>query len=440
MQKFSEFLSDYKAWKKSNHKNSKLTRDEVKGIREAYSKMNSKSLKESKKDLTFAEEIAKYAKFKEQKTGNKNVTYTERKAIHEAYMARKNGKTEMKESTKEQKSIKGFSECVTSFREWKKANKGTSRLSEQEKRVLKERYFGKAKKEEKPVESKKSAIVESKNSKFDEAIASFKEWKKANCNTEEITESEKNEVIKGVMIDGIKTKLSEAKKSLRTARKHLIEGDVMDAATATQDAGAAYAGAADMANQVQAGDGVIPPAPVPQEVIDEVAQIKASIDSLATELGINSPVDLNANVEAGIPAVTGASDPNAVGEPQQGVVDPNAQAPLPESISTIKSRLAEREAKLNSGKNFVNPIEAAVNDNKNLQEPAVGVDKENTESQLKEPSAKELAKGTDKDVERWPNEEIKEPKDTEVRVKESLDENGAFNWEKFLSANKDLYK
>ena len=205
--------------------------------------------------------------------------------------------------------------------------------------------------------------------------------------------------------------------------------------------------------------------PLPQNIVDEIAAIKQSVDTLAAEAGIQSPLDLGADPNAGVPATTGVADPNAV-------VDPNAAQPLPEStdsIEKIKARLEEREAKLEEGKYFVDGTTAeadAVAKNKNLEKQDFHVDKSNPSEELvKIPSTNALLKGTAtgpaakemKPADQWPTEKIadvsmekklgnieesQEPSKEEdpltKKVKESLDETGAFNWHNFVKSGNGL--
>ena len=113
------------------------------------------------------------------------------------------------------------------------------------------------------------------------------------------------------------------------------ENDLMGAADATQAAGDA----------INSADAAIAPAAegaVPQNVVDAVSAIKTSVDDLATQCGIESPVDTGADPNAGVPAVDGSmQDPNA------GAAGA-AAAPVMESkrLDAAKARLAKREAML----------------------------------------------------------------------------------------------
>lgn len=136
---------------------------------------------------------------------------------------------------------------------------------------------------------------------------------------------------KGAVIASIR----EARKQVFNAKRLLKENDLMGAADATQAAGDA----------INSADAAIAPAAegaVPQNVVDAVSAIKTSVDDLAAQCGIESPVDTGADPNAGVPAVDGSmQDPNA------GAADAGA-APVMESnrLSAAKARLAKREAML----------------------------------------------------------------------------------------------
>lgn len=168
--------------------------------------------------------------------------------------------------------------------------------------------------------------------------------------------------------------IREARKQLFNAKRLLKENDLMGAADATQAAGDA----------INAADAAIAPAAegaVPQNVVDAVAAIKTSVDSLATQCGIESPVDTAADPNAGVPAVDGTmQDPNAG-------VDPNAAAPVMENtkLDAAKARLAKREAmlrKVKEGTDGQDAITQAINAMTNPQE-FHDIDKKDSEELVK---------------------------------------------------------
>lgn len=141
---------------------------------------------------------------------------------------------------------------------------------------------------------------------------------------------EGKKINKGAVIASIR----EARKQVFNAKRLLKENDLMGAADATQAAGDA----------INSADAAIAPAEgaVPQNVVDAVSAIKTSVDDLATQCGIESPVDTGADPNAGVPAVDGSmQDPNA------GAAGA-AAAPVMESkrLDAAKARLAKREAML----------------------------------------------------------------------------------------------
>lgn len=147
------------------------------------------------------------------------------------------------------------------------------------------------------------------------------------------TKVEESKLDKNAIVASIR----EARKQVFNAKRLLQENDLMGAADATQAAGDA----------INSADAAIAPAAegaVPQNIVDAVSAIKTSVDDLATQCGIESPVDTAADPNAGVPAVDGTmQDPNA------GAVDPNAAAaPVMEStkLDAAKARLAKREAML----------------------------------------------------------------------------------------------
>ena len=135
--------------------------------------------------------------------------------------------------------------------------------------------------------------------------------------------------------NAIVASIREARKQVFNAKRLLQENDLMGAADATQAAGDA----------INSADAAIAPAAegaVPQNIVDAVSAIKTSVDDLATQCGIESPVDTGADPNAGVPAVDGTmQDPNA------GAAGAGA-APVMEStkLNAAKARLAKREAML----------------------------------------------------------------------------------------------
>lgn len=353
----------------------------------------------------------------------------------------KEGDFEGMEDVQFEESVEGFKKVVAQYREWKKANYNTAKLTEDEKETLKAKFLEKVSELNENKEAEKPA----ENARLTEALAQYKEWKKANHGTDEITKFEEATVARNLVLDDITAKLEEAKKLVESGKKHLTEGDVMDAGADAQAAAGAVNDATAMgADPAMAGDpnAAVDPnagAALPQNIVDEISNIKTSIDALATECGIESPVDLGADAGAGVPAVTGAADPNV--DATAGAVDPNAApadpnagaAPLPESIKSVKARIAARNAALKETCKFSNTKMA---DNKDT---------------VKLPSEAELVKGTKSGIAKaaeWPVKDVKpsDPKKLknieectqEDLAKMTLDESGEFDWKLYTKLLKNL--
>jgi hypothetical protein len=468
--KFSEFVEEYKTWKKSTSKDGKAKLDvsEVKEIREAYEALVKKGrLVESKKtnDVDAKFEAAK-AKFLEWK---KNVKHDDSPlTIKQENKIR--AKLGMKMVEEKNTLAAEFKEFVATYKNFKEAHRKSTSLNDDEKKMLKESFI-ELKKGNKLNESKEPAKeakteISAEEKRFNEAVEKFSEWKKANRpDNPEVSDLEKAAIKQDLKKEDITSKLEEAKKLCREARVHLIEGDMMDAGAAVQNAGAAVQAADAGVQDFGAVAGDPAATPLPQNIVDEIAAIKQSVDTLAAEAGIQSPLDLGADPNAGVPATTGVADPNAV-------VDPNAAQPLPESedsIAKIQARLEERAAKLEEGKYFVDGTTAeadAIAKNKNLEKQDFHVDKSNPSEELvKIPSTNALLKGTAtgpaakemKPADQWPTEKIadvsmekklgnieesqepaKEEDPVTKKVQESLDETGAFNWHNFVKSGNGL--
>lgn len=266
MQKFSEFLNDYKEFKLKEHNSSEFDKYDMMYVRESYAALvkaerDAKKLKESK-----AAETAK--------------------------------KEEAKEPVNESVKETAFQKALKEFAAFKES-KGYGPVT----RAERVKIFEKTR-------SEKSKIVESK-----------------------------------VTVQGVFNKLAESKKCVALAQKRLSEGDVMGAADATMAAGAAVTGAEGDANAL-----ATPTAPVPQEVVDQISQVKSAVDALAASAGIASPVDMGADPNAGVPAVTGAP---AEGGDVAPAADPNAaMAPVAESST---ARLDASTQRINESKDESKP-------------------------------------------------------------------------------------
>ena len=216
----------------------------------------------------------------------------------------------------------------------------------------------------------------------------------------------------GMSDSDIMKHVREARTLSYKARKALREGDMAGAQAATQ-------GAVDATNAaIDATQGQ-----VPQNIVDSVRAVKASVDDLATQCGIQPTTDLNADPNAAIPAT---NDPNAA--------DPNA-APMMEgtSIASIKARLAERQAALKAIKEgkgaavdttMANPLADIGGHNTNSSERFVN--HKNNESTLNEPSINSLVNGTEKGAIKWPTTKLSVKENTSLAdavVEKKLKEN-----------------
>lgn len=398
---FVEYVGAYKDYKKSQGKSAKLSEAEFKGLRKEFATL-----------------------LKESKAGKKP-------ALNES---------------KDEVKVNSLQEAMNAMRAWKKANVGTSVLTEAEIAGVKKAYLAEAK-------------AKKPTSKYVEALKEYKAYKvNERHDNSPITESEKAAIKAQLREDVIMEKITEAKKLVRTAQRKLEEGDMMGAAGAVQDAGAAVNGIGDPA--MGAGPnaaGAAPATPLPQNVVDEIQTIKTSVDALAQEAGIESPVDLGANAAAGVP---GAMDTTAP-------ADPNMAGGMMESLTSTEQRIRAREARIaegaigaDKGGKVPEPPVPQCSTGGNLETNAEEV-KAGTVQQLLNgyatgPAAKEMAP-----AKRWPTKPIKAPMDKKLgnideacencedENKEELEESNSwanrhvenamkpkFDWNEFLNSRK----
>lgn len=300
-----------------------------------------------------------------------------------------------------------FTEAVKQYSEEKKARGLSSVVTTKELAKIRQLYKeGKFNENAEPEnkEEKKEEMNESQRAMYEKTLKEFRDYKESKglgrgvstkqkrmiertilCGTLTapiaLDENEKTiiagpstKVEEGLDKKAIVGSIREARKQLFNAKRLLKENDLMGAADATQAAGDA----------INAADAAIAPAAegaVPQNVVDAVAAIKTSVDSLATQCGIESPVDTAADPNAGVPAVDGTmQDPNAG-------VDPNAAAPVMENtkLDAAKARLAKREAmlkKVKEGTDGQDAITQAINAMTNPQE-FHDIDKKDSEELVK---------------------------------------------------------
>ena len=257
-----------------------------------------------------------------------------------------------------------FTEAVKQYSEEKKARGMSSVVTGKELAKIRQLYKeGKFNEEAEPNnEKKKEKMNESQRAQYNKTLEEFRAYKESKGLGRGVSTKQKRMIERTILcgtltspvsldenektiIAGPSTKVEEGKKinkgaviaSIREARKQVFnakrllkENDLMGAADATQAAGDA----------INSADAAIAPAAegaVPQNVVDAVSAIKTSVDDLATQCGIESPVDTGADPNAGVPAVDGSmQDPNA------------GAAPVMESkrLDAAKARLAKREAML----------------------------------------------------------------------------------------------
>ena len=261
-----------------------------------------------------------------------------------------------------------FTEAVKQYSEEKKARGMSSVVTGKElariRKLYKEGKFNEEAEPEKKEDDKKEEMTEAQRAQYNKTLEEFRAYKESKGLGRGVSTKQKRMIERTILcgtltspvsldenektiIAGPSTKVEEGKKinkgaviaSIREARKQVFnakrllkENDLMGAADATQAAGDA----------INSADAAIAPAAegaVPQNIVDAVSAIKTSVDDLATQCGIESPVDTGADPNAGVPAVDGSmQDPNAGA----------AAAPVMESkrLDAAKARLAKREAML----------------------------------------------------------------------------------------------
>ena len=264
-----------------------------------------------------------------------------------------------------------FTEAVKQYSEEKKARGMSSVVTGKELAKIRQLYKEGKFNEEAELENKedkKEEMNEAQRAQYNKTLEEFRAYKESKGLGRGVSTKQKRMIERTILcgtltspvsldenektiLAGPSTKVEEGKKlnkgaiiaSIREARKQVFnakrllkENDLMGAADATQAAGDA----------INSADAAIAPAAegaVPQNVVDAVSAIKTSVDELATQCGIESPVDTGADPNAGVPAVDGSmQDPNA------GAAAGAGAAPVMESnrLSAAKARLAKREAML----------------------------------------------------------------------------------------------
>ena len=226
---FVEFVGAYKDYKKKNGKSARLSEAEFKGLRKEYTHLLNESKRVSSENKR---------KFSEERNEVK---------VHSL-----------------EEAIKGMSA-------WKKRNVGTSKLTEAEFNAVKAAYLA----------EKKTSTPAKKTSKYAETLRAYRKYKIEEMrDNSPITESEKAAIKAQLREDNAVEKIREAKKLIRDAKMKLEEGDMMGAAGAVQGAGDNINAAAAPANDPNAANVATP---LPQNVVDEIQNIKTSVDAFPIE-------------------------------------------------------------------------------------------------------------------------------------------------------------
>ena len=392
--------------------------------------------------MTFKEYLQNYKEWRLKEMGDDSaITKAEFNKIRENFSkkleeAKKASEQKLSEKKEEPKTkADNLKEAIAAYREWKKENVGTSVVTLEEKKNIAEELKKESKLDESK-EAEKTEKAEKPKSKYVEACEQYKKFKlEEKKDNTPLTEAEKGAIRAQLKIEELEETVKNAKKLVRKAQYRLHEGDMMGGADMTQQAGAAVNQANTMADGIQAGDGTMPATPLPQNIIDEISNIKTSVDSLAQEAGIESPVDFDANATAGVDGVTGVGDPNGAAP-----ADPNAQMMESEELSATQKRLAEREKRIaesaaietalkidTSSYDGVKANTKEINGNK--------VDKSTSEEYVKAPGTQALLNGVAtgpaakemKPAKTWPTKPLKEPSMTKKlgNIEESLDKEEA---------------
>lgn len=275
-------------------------------------------------------------------------------------------KTEMTEAQKAE-----FEKTLKEFRDYKES-KGMGRgVSTKQKKMIERTILCGTMTEPTVIKETKDekTIIAGPSTKIEEGAGAasenkVEENKETPTEAKKLDENTKNE---------IRSKILEARKNIFVAKTKLNENDMMGAADATQGAMDAV-NAADAAIADPAAQGA-----VPQNIVDTVASLQTTVNDLATQCGIQPPVDVGADPNAGVPAVDGATP------------DPNAQAgaaPVMEGLESTKARLAKREALLKAIKEGAAPSngqDAMVQEINSMTNPQEfhNIDKNNSEELVK---------------------------------------------------------
>jgi hypothetical protein len=429
METFREAINMFKAYKKSKGLEESLTNKELIKLRNAFKKGLIKFEEKTKpsNDVEYFKLLQEYRiyKAKEEGTSLKEtiITKEERNKLRESVSKEEKPVKDddyikvLKEfkAYKAKKTGKALNETIVTREERIKLKEGLKNTNESsDKDKLDIKMYRKALKE--------YTDFKCKELNDDTAIATLEERQK--IREAIINKKYKSTDEKEFDTSSVFKKIQEARVNLRKAKIALREGDIPAAQGAVQDSGAALNGAM---GEVDAAT-----SQVPETVLSKIQAIKTSIDDLATEVGIQSPVDLGADPNAGVPADINAQAP-AAGQPmiESKVID----------LKKIKARIAEREkrvkelAGLNENEAGKKALETAVQfapvDNTRKTSP------NNPPSQdAGKATEQQAAAGTSKGVVRWPNKSVSETKPgkklgnieessektDKAKIQESLDE------------------
>ena len=340
-----------------------------------------------------------------------------------------------------------LSDVIKSYRAWKMKEHGTSNITAKEVKLLREslnKKSGSLKESTSKLRATRptsKAAPKSKNVLL-ERISSYREWKMKEHGIDTVNAKEVRLLKESIVAEKVETnvskKIHEARVSLVKAKRKLREGDMQGAADMTQMAGDNINAAGDMA----AGA----PVQLPDNIVTAITNVKTAIDSLATEAGIQSPVDLSGNPEADIPPVDGGvEDPNAA------TADPNAQAQQP-VLESVKARLEAREKRIKENIwDDTQKLQKTLNPDFTQKKP---VDTTPSPDTIQIPSTSKLLNGTKDAADTWPTKPISEPSSkkkvkeeeesitnswADRHVREALEKN-TFNWKDWLDSECNLNK
>lgn len=490
---FVEYVGAYKDYKKKNGKSAKLSEAEFKGLRKEFTSLlreskkvsnyNKKKFSEEKDEVkvnSLKEAIEGMSAWKKENYGTSKLSESEIAAVKKAYFAEKREESKKMPRFKENDGMKrvalkmdpSYEEYYDLHGEHQKVEDAVTeatglsdwailRWTEHSLALV---YCGDHSDLTPEIISiakkvfKKSWLTESKvkkPSKYVEALRAYRKYKIEEMkDNSPLTESEKAAIKAELRKDAVMEKITEAKKLIRVATMKLEEGDMMGAAGAVQGAGDAINGATPVADPNAAA----PATPLPQNVVDEIQNIKTSVDALAQEAGIESPVNLGADAAAGVPGAMDTTVP----------ADPNAAGGMMESkeLSATEKRIAERAKRISEG---------AVGANKGTRVPEPPIPQNSTGGNL-ESNKEEVQPGTVqqllngyasgpaaaeiKPAKRWPTKPINSPSDKKLgnieeaceeqdENKEELNESNSwadrhieeynkpkFDWNEFLASRK----